>query len=457
VRVLLVSTYELGRQPVHLGVPAAALRARGHEVRTVDLAVEDWDPALVDEMDAVAVSVTMHTAARLAADVAASTRDRRPGLRSLAYGLYAGQAPGFDATVSGEYLPSLVAWVEGAPIAHPVPLGRTATPTPDRDGLPGLDRYAHLLVDGETRLAGAVEASRGCSSRCRHCPVPVVYDGRTRIVELDAVLADVDALVAAGARHITFGDPDFLNAVHHSMRVVRALHARHPDVTFDVTTKIELILRHRHLWDELASLGCLFVVTALECVDDTILEILDKGHTAAAAAEAVGVVRAAGIDVRPSLLPFTPWTTLAGLVALVDFVADHDLAANVEPVHWTIRLLLPEGSLLLDRPELAPHLGGYDPGQLGYRWTAADPELDALHRRLAPLVEGLVADEASPVAVFRAVAAEVRRAAGLDPDVGPLDEGSCRPRLSEAWFCCAEPTGAQLGRVAVTLAPRAGA
>ncbi|HEY2331729.1 MAG TPA: radical SAM protein [Acidimicrobiales bacterium] len=449
MRVLLVSTYELGRQPVHLAVPAAALRARGHEVRTVDLAVDDWDPAVVDDVDALAVSVTMHTAARLANDVAASTKARRPALPRLAYGLYAGQTTGFDATIAGEYLPTLIGWVGGEPVTDPAPLVRTATPVPDRSGLPPVDRYAHLLVDGETRLAGAVEASRGCASRCRHCPVPVVYDGRTRIVDPDVVLADVDALVAAGARHITFGDPDFLNAVHHSMRVARGLHARHPDVTFDITTKVELILRHRGLWDELAALGCLFTVTALECVDDEVLAILDKGHTAAQAAEAVAVVRAAGIDVRPSLLPFTPWTTLEGLVALIDFVAIHDLAANVEPVHWTIRLLVPTGSLLLDRPELAPHLAGYDPAQLGHRWIAADPRVDELHARLVPLVEGLVAEEASPVTVFRAVAAEVRNAAGLDPALGVLDEGSCRPRLSEAWFCCAEPTDAQLGRVSL--------
>ncbi|MGE0795590.1 MAG: radical SAM protein, partial [Acidimicrobiia bacterium] len=372
MRVLLVSTYELGRQPVHLAVPAAGLRAHGHDVRTLDLAVDDWEPALVDGVDAVAVSVTMHTAARLAADIATSARARRPGLPLLAYGLYAGQTSDFDATVSGEYLPALVAWVEGGPVADPVPLARTPTPVPDRRGLPGLDRYAHLLVDGESRLAGGVEASRGCASRCRHCPVPVVYDGRTRIVDADVVLADIDALVAAGAGHVSFGDPDFLNAVHHSMRIVRSMHERHPGLTFDVTTKVELILRHRHLWDELAGLGCLFVVTALECVDDAVLAVLDKGHTAADAHDAVEVLRAAGIGVRPSLLPFTPWTTVEGLAALVDFVSTHDLAANVEPVHWTIRLLLPAGSLLLDRPELAPHLGGYDPVALGHRWTAAD-------------------------------------------------------------------------------------
>jgi len=178
--------------------------------------------------------------------------------------------------------------------------------------------YARLVLDGQERPAAAVQASHGCASRCRHCPVPAVYDGRTRIVAAEVVLDDIDRVVELGAEHITFADPDFLNGPHHSLRIVRALHRRHPDLTFDVTTKVELILRHRHLWDELAEAGCLFAMTAIECVDDRILAILDKGHTAAEAAEAVTVLRAARIEPRPSLLPFTPWTTPDGSVALIE-------------------------------------------------------------------------------------------------------------------------------------------
>jgi hypothetical protein len=44
---------------------------------------------------------------------------------------------------------------------------------------------------------------------------------------------------------------------------------------------------------------------------------------------------------------------------------------------------------------------------------------------------------------FVAVAGVIRRAAGLSPDVGPVSAGLDRPRLSESWFCCAEPTVAQ--------------
>jgi len=43
MRVLLISTYELGHQPVQLAMPAAALLAAGHEVRCIDVAVDPLD------------------------------------------------------------------------------------------------------------------------------------------------------------------------------------------------------------------------------------------------------------------------------------------------------------------------------------------------------------------------------------------------------------------------------
>jgi radical SAM superfamily enzyme YgiQ (UPF0313 family) len=408
VRVLLVSTYELGHQPLHVASPAGELRRRGHDVRCVDLAIEPWDPAVVEDVDAVAVSVPMHTATRLALDVARSIDGRVP---TCAYGLYApAAAHAFDRAIAGEYEPALLEWVEQRTGGLSIALGRDRHGLPARDLLPPLDRYARLLVGGDERLAGAVEASHGCSSRCRHCPVPVVYDGRLRIVQEEAVLADVDQLVAMGARHLTFADPDFLNGVHHSMRVARAVHERHPQLTFDVTTKIELILRHRDIWTELAALGCLFVTTALECVDDEVLRLLDKGHTAADAADAIAVLRDAGIEPRPSLLPFTPWTTLESLVDLVDFAVEHDLAANIEPVHWSIRLLVPPGSLVLD---LGP-FDGYDADLLAHPWSSP---LDDLQEEVAAIV-GSVCDGTSAAETFRAVAAAIRHAAGLPPDVG---------------------------------------
>ncbi len=447
MRVLLVSCYELGHQPLQAAVPAAHLRARGHDVRALDLSVQDWDDAAVGWADRIAFSVPMHTATRIARGAIDAVRAQRPDVEICCYGLYARMAADTaDCVLAGEATDALAAWVEGAgggaPPATVVHLGREAAapgaPLPARDLLPPLERYARLLYRGEERLVGYVEASHGCAHRCRHCPVPVVYDGRIRIVDDGAVLADVAQLVAAGARHITFGDPDFLNGVHHSLRVVRAMHERFPDVTFDCTVKVEHVLAHEAIWPEFAAAGCLFVVSAFEAVNDDILARLDKGHTTADAARAVAVLREQGIEVRPSFMPFTPWTTIADVRALLTFVADHDLVENVDPVQYTIRLLVPQGSLVLDLPDVAALVGSYDDDRGSYSWDAPDPALDELHAQLAALVEHHVAAGTSVPETYAAVCA----AAGVvAPEPLPARRG--RARLSEPWFCCAEPTAQQ--------------
>ncbi len=397
MKILLVATYELGQQPGAVGGAAAYLRAEGHEVQAIDVSVDAWDPALVDWADEVAFSVPMHTATRLARDLA-----RGLDKPVHAFGLYAEQCHDFATPVEWD-----------APVL------------PSRDLLPPLDRYARLVIDDEQRLVGSVLASHGCAHRCRHCPVPVVFDGRVRRVDEDAVLADIAQLVAAGARHITFGDPDFLNAPPHSRRIVAAMHERFPDVTFDCTVKVEHVIRHADVWPEFAAAGCVFVVSAFESVDDAVLARLDKGHVTADAAQAVAILRDAGIEVRPSWMPFTPWTTRDDVVALLDFVHEHDLVGSVDPVQYSVRLLLPEGSLLLDHADLVPFLGPWDPERSTYTWAHPDPAVDELQQRIAAIVESAVSNgDGDPVDLY----ARVREAAGAPPvDLSHVTTG--RPRL----------------------------
>src|SRR5207247_1236788 len=89
-----------------------------------------------------------------------------------------------------------------------------------------------------------------------------------------------------------------------------------------------------------------------------ILVRLDKGHTTADASAAIALLREHGIEPRPSFMPFTPWTTPQDVVDLLDFVVEHDLIANVDPVQYMIRLLIPEGSLLLGHPDPVRSAGG---------------------------------------------------------------------------------------------------
>ena len=155
----------------------------------------------------------------------------------------------------------------------------------------------------------------------------------------------------------------------------------------------------------------------------------------------VAILRDAGIEVRPSWMPFTPWTTRDDVIALLDFVHEHDLVGSVDPVQYSVRLLLPEGSLLLDHPDLIPFVGPWDPERSTYTWAHPDPAIDELQQSIATIVDS----EDDPVTVY----GRVRVAAGAPPvDLTRVTTG--RPRLSESWFCCAEPTELQLTRLSPT-------
>lgn len=455
--VVLVATYECGHQPFGLASPAAWLTEAGARVSCLDLTRDPLDRELIAAADLVAFHLPMHTATRLAVQAVPEVRRINPRAELCFFGLYAPpnadllDSLGAVAVIGGEFEAELARLVEAkARRTHRtvVSLSRQRFRVPDRSGLPDLARYAQVrLADGSTRVAGYTEASRGCRHRCRHCPVVPVYDGRFRVVQPEIVLADIDQQVEAGARHVTFGDPDFWNGATHAMRVVDALHSRHPDLTYDVTIKVEHLLAHRHHLPDLAATGCLFVTTAVESFDDDVLTRLDKGHTAADFAEALTLLRRHAVTVNPTFMPFHPWTTPDGYRAFLEQIVAHDLVGAVAPVQLALRLLLPAGSLLLDNPDVGAVIGPFDRDGLAWPWRHPDPAVDDLQKRVMNVVTEGEARKAKRPEIFAAVWA----AAGLGvlprPTGGPAADV---PHLLEPWFCCAEPPAVRLGDAALT-------
>src|SRR3989454_1798144 len=382
--ILLIACYELGHQPLAVAWPAAFLERAGYRPFVLDLSVEPLDAEKVARARLIAVSVPMHTALRLGVAVAAKIREMNPSAHVCFYGHYAALNAAelldtcANSVLAGEMeaqLVELVGEMEAAPAtSQAVPgsaalaaasravLGKLAFPVPARSALPSLKKYARMERDGRQEIAAYVEASRGCKHVCRHCPIPPIYGGGFCVVPVEAVLADARQQVAAGASHVTFGDPDFLNGPRHALAVARALHAEFPGVTFDFTAKVEHLLRERAHLPELAALGCAFVVSAAEALDDRVLGYLAKGHTRADLVAALAATRAAGIALRPTGVAFTPWTPLDGYREWLDFLAAERLVDHVDPVQYGIRLLVPPGSLLLDLPEMRAHVGELVPG-----------------------------------------------------------------------------------------------
>ncbi|MGQ0545535.1 MAG: CUAEP/CCAEP-tail radical SAM (seleno)protein [Betaproteobacteria bacterium] len=458
-KVVLVNPYELGRQPFALAQPAAWLKREGFAVSCLDLSLQKLEAEMLADADLVAVYVGMHTATRIAVQARPRLRRLAPEAHLCVYGLYAPmneallRGLGVDTVLGGEVEPALASLcrrlrTDGDPRVQSEPVisvAKMAFEVPDRSGLPKLSRYAHLVLpDGSTRVAGFAEGSRGCKHLCRHCPVVPVYQGAFRIVPADTVMQDIRQQVEAGATHISFGDPDFFNGPTHGLRLARALHEAFPHVTFDATIKIQHLIDHRALLPELRASGCLFITSAVEAVDDEILRHLDKNHTSRDFDRAVALTRAAGIALAPTFVAFTPWTTLEGYLALLERLVELELVESVPPVQLTIRLLVPEGSWLLKLPGFREELLGFDPALLGYPWIHRDPRVDRLQQNLQAEVARCEQQSVPRREVFAAIwrmahEAAARPAPGLAGDLGaPI------PRLSEPWYCCAEPTEQQL-------------
>jgi hypothetical protein len=450
----LVSPYELGRQPFNLAQPAAWFGRADIAVACVDLAQQKLDPATFAHAEFVAIYLGMHTATRIAAAALPKIRALAPHARIAAFGLYAPvnaawlKGLGVEAIFGGESEPDLLAWVQSgvAPAGTMVRHSKIEFLLPERRGLPELQRYAKLILADDTqKITGFAEASRGCKHLCRHCPVVPVYEGKFRVVPVEIVLADIAQQVAVGAAHISFGDPDFLNGPTHALKVAEALHARFPDLSWDATIKVEHLLNHAELLPRLKQCGLLFIITAVESVDDAILDKLAKGHTHADFEAVLAHCRALGIALAPTFVPFTPWTTLAGYRDLLSTLLKLKLVEAVPPVQLAIRLLVPQGSYLMKLPDFAARVGAFDEAMLGYPWQADDPRVDALQADIMAWVMDAEKAALPRAEVFAGLWARTHAALGeVAPPLDPAQFGAPVPHHSEPWYCCAEPTETQL-------------
>jgi radical SAM superfamily enzyme YgiQ (UPF0313 family) len=465
MKILLISTYELGRQPFGLASPAAWLRAGGHSVVSLDLTRETLEDEQILVADLICFYVPMHTATRLAAGLIPRARKINLHAHICFYGLYAPvneeylRGLGVGTILGGEFEEGLVDLAlrlhQGAANGNSsgrqrepvISLARQKFLVPDRAGMLEPAKYARVVMpSGEHRVAGSTEATRGCKHLCRHCPIVPVYNGAFRVVDREVVLEDIRRQVAAGARHITFGDPDFFNGPTHSISIVQAMHREFPELSYDVTIKIEHLRMHDALLSVLRDTGCLFVTSAVESVDDAVLEKFDKGHTRADFIAVVARFREMGMTLIPTFVPFTPWTTFDGYLDLLNVLSERGLTENVSPIQLAIRLLIPAGSRLLELPEMNSLVGPFDSSALVFPWAHTDVRMDALAREISQLVQRGDGLKLSRTEIFSHIRRAAQAAAGSRAPVVPASSGlksAPVPYLDEPWYCCAEPMDAQ--------------
>lgn len=453
---VLLACYELGHQPLSLAWPKAILSSVGIEAHVVDLHVEEFPNQAISNANFVGIAAPMHTALRLGIQAAKKAREINPQIHICFYGLYAWLNREFlldeiaDSIIGGEYDQSLTELIQDVLMGSdgenvsgivtkkksgdPV-LSRLQFPVPDRQSLPSLKKYAHYTEDGLRFKSGYVESTRGCLHTCKHCPVVPVYEGRFFVVPIETVLADIRQQVDAGAKHITFGDPDFLNGPNHALEITRKLHAEFPNVTFDFTAKVEHIIKNKALMKEFKEMGCSMIISAFEATNDKVLDKLDKGHTVEQMTQVLEILRKAGISPQPTWMPFTPWTSLQDYIDLLKWIRNHNLIQQVPVVQLGVRMLLPPESKLIEQEQGSEWLGELDSENLSYRWTHPDPRMDKLYQEVIGIAESS-ADLDSFDSFKKVEEAAFNILGEMAPFwAAPIPTPPEPPKLTEHWFC----------------------
>ena len=474
MNVVLISTYELGHQPFGLTSAAAWLKREGADVALQDAAVQHLDKDELAAADLIGYYVPMHTATRIAAQFIPAIKAHNPRAHVVCFGLYAPMNEsylrklGVDTILGGEFEEGLAALyrrvrasLQGALSGDEAPspdkeeiashtalamtesqpepiisLARLDFLRPDRHTLPHLSKYAYLIrTDGQCpRVGGYTEASRGCKHLCRHCPIVPVYGGQFRVVPSDIVIEDIDQQVNSGAGHITFGDPDFFNGPGHVIPIVEKVHQLWPHLTYDVTIKIEHLLKYQRWLPLLRETGCAFVTSAVESIDNRVLEIFAKDHTRDDFFKVVELFKAHGLILQPTFVAFHPWMTLTDYVALLETIAQLDLVEHVASIQLAVRLLIPAGSKLLDRADVRSSVGEFDAAALVYPWAHSDPRVDQLCEQVLLIIKDGQDKEQSRSEIFDRVWQTACEAAGENrtrPDFAHQPVA----RLSENWYC----------------------
>jgi radical SAM superfamily enzyme YgiQ (UPF0313 family) len=207
------------------------------------------------------------------------------------------------------------------------------------------------------------------------------YGAKVLMVPEEIVVADVRQLMDDGMTHLTFVDAEFFNSRHAGMRMLRRLHAEFPDLTYDLTTRVDHLRDNPEYVDEMAGLGVRVVTSALEYPAQQVLDALDKEITVADMEGVIAQMRDSGVALNPTFIMFNPWVGFDELLRFRDFVDSNGLGETIDPIQYETRLYLYKGSPLMELPairglKLTEHEFHYD-------WEHDDPMVDELYEQVS--------------------------------------------------------------------------
>ncbi len=440
MKILLTSFYDLGKQPKIIAEIVDRYNSSEIDFDFFDFSVEDQNIDL-ENYDVLGIYAPMHTATILSIEY---IKDKKLPNKMFTFGLYGSVLEDFNSSI--RYIKD----IESDELAlfleinddHQFSLKNNI---PNRQIFPDISNYAHLVDGSNNLIAGSVETTYGCKHSCTHCPVPISFNGSFKTYSLEKIVSDVENQVKQGAKHISFNDPDFFNGPIHALKILESLNEKFPSITYDSTIKVEHIIKYKKYFKELSSLNMVFVISAFETTNDLVLSILEKNHTSNDLNNSIEISQDFGIDIRPTWMPFSPWTELNDLSNIVKLIEKYELRETVDPIQLTIKLLIPKHSLIIKKPEINKYLGNYEKNSLSFKWEYENNDVEKLQSSLFDFI--LNNSELDEHKQYLGMVNIIEKCTDTKLLTNSSYDFKNVPKLSETWFCCAEPSKIQLDRI----------
>lgn len=413
LKVLLVSNFEGGYQPISIATTYSALKENGFNVRILDTYVDGIRENLLEDADLVAISIPLFDALFSGIEIAKRVKTINKDAHITFFGQYASinatrLSPKYSNTsIIGEWEEIIVELAnkleQDKNALFQAVLSKQESDCcnnsegngkcylPDRTILPALYKYPQEQIDklcGSKQIIGGTEIARGCHHKCLYCSVYAAYQGRVNMIPEDIVILDVENMIKQGMTHLTFMDADFFNSKFHGIRIIRKLNEKFPNLTYDFTTRVDHINEHKDIISEMAGLGVKFITTAIEFPCKEVVDEIAKEITMEDIESALAFLLETKIKINPTFIMFNPWIKLEDLIEFKKFVNKNNLNDIIDPIQYETRLHIYKGSPLLKQKsiqdlELIEH-------EFNYEWKHPDSRVDEVYDRMVtPVEEGI--------------------------------------------------------------------
>jgi len=233
--------------------------------------------------------------------------------------------PEFDYLHIGELGDATDALIRALDADPAPPAAQCRLTTEERLPLADFPIPAYELIDGHRYFLGSVQFSSGCPYRCEFCDIPVLYGRQPRMKTPEQVVAELDAIVAAGIQgSVYFVDDNFIGNKKATRAMLPHLVEWQKSRGYPLQLSCEATLNIAKCPDILELMQQAYFCTVfcgIETPETDALDAIQKSHNSVMPiVEAVEIINSYGIEVVSGIILGLDTDTPQAADRLIDFI-----------------------------------------------------------------------------------------------------------------------------------------